>query len=233
MKCRVEPSRCGWARCEEGVTERQHSLTEAWEHWALSGELYQTCYRHAARAMIRNGAVLCQDMGLSSFSHSGLCPGVWNVTWQQQHCVPTVPGKMVLEAPKCTCAALGASAENKGQYQTFNISDTVRCVISLHRWHTVMDTNEWVRRLCNDSLNNCSGTELGGKGSFNWSWWDPFVSNGSYYTLGSQKLRLGCWIPPWRGQTGVFELREKLRFISNSEAGFPLADLLHCSLWQA
>lgn len=31
----------------------------------------------------------------------------------------------------------------------------------------------------------------------------------------------------------MFELKDKLRFISNSEAGFPLADLLHCSLWQA
>lgn len=73
------------------VTERQHSLTEAWELWVLSGELYQTCYKHAAKAMIRNGTVLCQDMGLSSFSHSGLHLGVWNVTWKQQHCVPTVP----------------------------------------------------------------------------------------------------------------------------------------------
>lgn len=48
-----------------------------------------------------------------------------------------------LEAePRCTCAALGASAKHKGQYQIFNVSDTTRRVSSLHRWHTVMDTNE-------------------------------------------------------------------------------------------
>lgn len=91
MKSRVGPLWCGWARCEEGVTERKHSLTEAVEHWALSDELYQTCYKHAAKAMRRNCGVLCQDMGLS-FSHLRLHPGVWNVTWQQQHCALTVPG---------------------------------------------------------------------------------------------------------------------------------------------
>lgn len=91
MKSRVGPSWYGWARCGEGVSERKRSLTEAGEHQALSDELYQTHYKHAAKAMIRNGSVLCQDMGLSSFSHTRLHPGLWNVTWKQQHCVPSVP----------------------------------------------------------------------------------------------------------------------------------------------
>lgn len=146
MKSRVGPSWYGWARCGEGVSERQCSLTEAEEHQALSDDLYQTHYKHAAKAMIRNGAVLCQDMGLSSFSHTRLHPGLWNVTWKQQHCVPSVPGswgwKQNPDAGSRTCAALGASAKHKGQYQIFNVSDTTRHVNSLHRWHTVMDTNE-------------------------------------------------------------------------------------------
>lgn len=134
------------------------------------------------------------------------------------------------EAHKSTCMC--CSVKHKGQYQILNVSDSEVCELVAQVAHS--DGHKLANtRALQWFINSCSGTELDGKGSFNWSWWDQFVWGGSYYTFGSQKLRPGCWVPPWSGQPEVFELKDKLRFIANSEAGFPLADLLHCSSWQA